>query len=169
MKPASIDDIKKELQQQPPKIIFDLLLKIVKFKKENKELLTYLLFEKGDEAGYIQSIKLEIDDLLAELNGAPYTISKKILRKIPRIINKQIKYMGSKPAAVELHMHFARKLHELAGLPSGRMLPEKIFLQQTGKLEKLLPLLEEDLRYDYEKQLEALKTLQPAKKAWWKK
>ena len=169
MKPASIDDIKKDLQQQPPKKVLELLLKLARFKKENKELLTYLLFEADDEAGYTQSIKLEIDDLLAEIKDAPYTIFKKVLRKIPRIINKQIKYMGSKSSAVELHLHFAGKLRELAGLPSGRALPEKIFFQQIGKIEKLLPMLADDLRYDYEKQAAAIKEKAFAKKSWWKK
>lgn len=167
MKPASIDDIKKELQRQPPKKVLELLLKLGRFKKENKELLSYLLFEASDEAGYVQSIILEIDDLLAEANNAPYSVSKKILRKIPRLINRQIKYMGSKPSAVDLHMHFARQLRGLEG--SAKALPEKMFVQQLNKIEKLLPVLEEDLRHDYEKQLAHIKNIQPTKRSWWKR
>jgi hypothetical protein len=169
MQPASIEDIKKELQQQQPKTVLELLLKLARFKKENKELLTYLLFEKGDEAGYVQSIKLEIDDLISQVDGAPYTVSKKVLRKIPRIINKQIKYMASKPAAAELHLHFSRQLQGLAGLPTGRAIPEKLFMQQLGKLEKLMPSLDEDLRHDYEKQVAEMQLRNPGKKPWWKR
>lgn len=167
MKPASIDDIKKELQRLSPKKTLELLLKLARFKKENKELLTYLLFESGDEAGYIQSILLEIDDLLQQVNEAPYSISKKILRKIPRLINKQIRYMASKPAAAELHLHFARQLRALEG--SAKALPEKMFAQQVDKIKKLLPALEDDLRHDVEKQIAAIKDIAPAKRTWWKR
>ena len=53
MKAASLSDIKKELTTKPPKEVYELCLNLAKFSKENKELLTYLIYEKENEAKYI--------------------------------------------------------------------------------------------------------------------
>ena len=50
MKTAAVKDIKQELLQRSPKELLALCLRLSRFKKENKELLTYLLFEASDEA-----------------------------------------------------------------------------------------------------------------------
>ena len=60
MKAATSNELKQELQASSSKQLIELCLRLAKFKKENKELLTYLLFEANDEAAYIQSIKNEI-------------------------------------------------------------------------------------------------------------
>ena len=49
MKTASIQELKQELQATSQTKLLDLCLRLAKFKKENKELLTYLLFEAHDE------------------------------------------------------------------------------------------------------------------------
>ena len=54
MKVASIKDIKTELKKRTNDELLELCLHLSKFKKENKELLTYLLFEAHDETGYIE-------------------------------------------------------------------------------------------------------------------
>jgi hypothetical protein len=54
---ASLAEIKKELQQTDPDVIQSLCLRLAKYKKENKELLGYLLFESQDEASYVRQIK----------------------------------------------------------------------------------------------------------------
>ena len=66
MNPASIDDIKNELKQLPPKKVLELTLRLARFKKENKELLTYLLFESHDEAGYIKMLQADIEKVRSE-------------------------------------------------------------------------------------------------------
>ncbi|MEM9142481.1 MAG: hypothetical protein AAGA86_05795, partial [Bacteroidota bacterium] len=61
MKAATVAQLKKELQHRPPDELLQLCLRLARFKKENKELLTYLLFEAHDEAGYIALVKAETD------------------------------------------------------------------------------------------------------------
>jgi hypothetical protein len=53
MKAYTINEIKTELEQSNTKKLFSLCLKLAKFKKENKELLAFLLFESGDVPAYI--------------------------------------------------------------------------------------------------------------------
>ena len=61
MKAVTVKEISEELVNLSPKELRDLCLRLARFKKENKELLTYLLFEATDEEMYIESVKKEID------------------------------------------------------------------------------------------------------------
>src|SRR5688572_16023322 len=137
MHTASIDDIKEELKKLPPKKVLDLTLRLARFKKENKELLTYLLFESHDEAGYIQSLKIDIDERFGEIDPSPVSVAKKQYRRILRGINRQIKYVGSKAAAVELLLYFCIKLKSQETVMNPKL--KTIFLQQLVKVEKNLP------------------------------
>ena len=72
MKIASIVTIKKELQHLPKEDLLGLCLRLGKFKKENKALLTYLLFEAHDEDGYVSSVKSTLDELFEGMNTDSY-------------------------------------------------------------------------------------------------
>src|ERR1043165_1074498 len=106
MKIASVSEIKQELTHASQKELVALCLHLAKFKKENKELLTYLLFESHDQQGYINNVKKEIDEQFIEINRSSIYYAKKSLRKILRIINKYIKHTGSKEAEVEVRLHY---------------------------------------------------------------
>ena len=170
MNPASIDDIKNELKQLPPKKVLDLTLRLARFKKENKELLTYLLFESHDEAGYIQTLETDMDEQFADVDPTPVSQAKKKYRKILRGINRQIKYIGNKSAAVELLLYFSAKLNDQDTSLHPKL--QTIFLQQLAKAEKLLPLIEEDLQFDYRQKIDELRAVElsgkPIIKRWWK-
>ncbi|RYF92864.1 MAG: hypothetical protein EOO02_24650, partial [Chitinophagaceae bacterium] len=62
MKAATVHDIKQELLHLSASKLTEICLRLAKFKKENKELLTYLLFDAGDEAGYVASVKNEMEE-----------------------------------------------------------------------------------------------------------
>jgi hypothetical protein len=171
MHPASIDDIKHELKQLPAKRVLDLTLRLARFKKENKELLTYLLFESHDEPAYVRSLKADVDEQFEIINPSPVSHAKKQYRKILRSINRQIKYIGSKAAAVELLLHFCERLKKLDTTLHPKL--QVIFSQQLVKAEKLLPLVEEDLQFDFRQQIDSLKDddgviVKTGKKKWWK-
>ena len=170
MNPASIDDIKNELKQLPPKKVLDLTLRLARFKKENKELLTYLLFESHDEPGYIKMLQADIDEKFATIDPSPVSKAKKEYRKILRLINRQIKYIGSKSASVELLLYFTMKLRDQEQTLHPRL--QTLFLQQITKAEKLLPLIDDDLQFDYRQKIEALRGddvfEKPVVKRWWK-
>jgi hypothetical protein len=68
MKSSTVQEIKQELVAAKPAQLVELCLRLARFKKENKELLTYLLFEAHDEQGYISGIKKEIDEQFAGIN-----------------------------------------------------------------------------------------------------
>jgi hypothetical protein len=156
MKSATIHEIKQELSTVKPAQLMELCLRLGRFKKENKELLTYLLFEAGDERGYIAGIKKEIDEEFAAINLSQLYFAKKSLRKIARIINKYCRYSGVKQTEVELRIYFCLQLKE-SGIPIGRNpVINNLYLSQLKKINALLSTLHEDLQYDYKKDMEVL-------------
>ncbi|MEO7522980.1 MAG: hypothetical protein ABIT58_02735 [Ferruginibacter sp.] len=157
MRAASLKDIKTELETQPQSALLGLCLRLAKFKKENKELLTYLLFEDGNEAGYIESITTEVDYAFGELNIKSIYIAKKNLRKILRSINRYIKYSGLKTTEASLLIHFCRKI-KVSGLPIDKSTQlSNIYASQIKKIKTAIGTMHEDLQYDYLRELATIK------------
>ena len=156
MKPASISDIKQELNNLAPAKLLDLCLRLAKYKKDNKELLNYLLFEAHDEQGYIIAVKKQVEDDFEEINKSNLYFVKKSLRKILRNIAKHIRYTSSKQAEVELLIHFCHTLKN-AGIPlKNSIVLNNLYQFQLKKVAKIIATLHEDLQYDYVKVVESL-------------
>ena len=82
MKPASIVTLRKTLEISDRQTLQKLCLRLARFKLENKELLTYLIYEAENELKYVQSIKSHLDMLFDEINTSNYFYIKKSIRKI---------------------------------------------------------------------------------------
>jgi len=156
MKAASINEIKKELIELDSKRVQDLCMRLAKYKKENKELLTYLLFEAHDEGAFVHNVKAEMDELFHSLPSGNVYYVKKSLRKILRIVNKQIKYSGIKQTELELRLYFCSKIKE-ANVPlrSSTVL-YNLNEGQLKKIKTVLTQLPEDLQYDYHQDIVSL-------------
>ena len=157
MKAATIHEIKQELITVKPAALAELCLRLAKFKKENKELLTYLLFEAHNEQEYVSGIKQEINDLFAEMNQSHLYFAKKTLRKIIRVVNKYCRYSSSKQTEVELRLYFCSTLNTSDIYQHRNTVINNIFELQVKKVNEVLATLHEDLQYDYYKELELLK------------
>lgn len=156
MKAASISEIKQELLTLPPKKVLELTLRLTKFKKENKELLSYLLFEAHDEAGYLESIKKEINDGFWNLPRGNMYIIKKGLRKILRDISKYSKHTTNKESQVEMLIHFCTNVKSSGIRVRSSKALTALYDAQLKKLNILIDQVHEDLKFDYKKQLEEL-------------
>lgn len=156
MNSASISEIKKELQRLDADALHAICLRLAKYKKENKELLSYLLSDAHDEAGYIRNVKEEMDTMFLELDGRNLYIVKKMLRKILRMTNRQIKYSGIPQTELELRIYFCEKVNE-AGVPltAGTVL-YNLYQQQLKKIITVLAKLPEDYQVDYASAIEDL-------------
>ena len=155
MKAATIHEIKQELANLSPSRLSELCLRLAKFKKDNKELLTYLLFESADEAAYIGNVKKEIDEGFEELPKTNLYLTKKTLRRILRTTARQIRYAGSPQAEVELLTYFCRKVRD-SGIPiQGQRRPQQSLPAASSKKIRtvITATLHEDLQYDYVKEL----------------
>lgn len=157
MKAATIHDLKLELQNTPPDQLAELCIRLAKFKKENKELLTYLLFESYDERAYIDSIKADIGRQFEEINMSSLYYVKKSLRKILRMLSKYVRYTGSAEAEADLILFFCTTLKN-SGIPIGKNpVINNMFQNQLKKISKAIATMHEDLQYEYAKELEQLK------------
>jgi hypothetical protein len=156
MKASTIQEIKQELLLLSTPKLTDLCLRLARFKKENKELLAYLLFEADDEQGYIDGVKKQVDEQFSEITNTNLYFIKKSLRKILRVTNKYIRYTGSKQAEVELLLYFCIKVKE-SGIPFGKS-PAlvNLYYGQVKKIRKTLESLHEDLQYDYLREVDKL-------------
>lgn len=157
MKAATITEIKKELKHRSTEELLNFCLHLSRFKKENKELLTYLLFEAHDEEGYIEEIKVEVEQLFSEINTKSYFYIKKSVRKILRRIKTYIRYSKKKETEVELLIHFCEQLKTMKPTMTGSVALHGIYKRQLLVVEKTISQLHEDLQYDYSCVLEELK------------
>ena len=157
MKTATISEIKHELTQTNPSLLINLCLKLAKFKKDNKELLTYLLFEAHDEVAFIEQVKLEIDSQFETINFSNIYFIKKTLRKILRTTSKFIRLTGSKQVEVELLLYFCKTLISKEIPITKSSVLNNIYQLQLKKIAQLISTLHEDLQYDYLKQYNQLK------------
>jgi hypothetical protein len=157
MKASSLNEIKKEIRTLDPEALHEICMRLGKFRKENKELMTYLLFEAHNEQAYIENVK---EELAAEFEDLPHGgntyFIKKTLRKILRLANRQIRYSGIRQTEVELRIFFLVKMKEACvPLASGTVL-YNLYHQQLKKINSILEKLPEDLQTDYEHDLNSV-------------
>lgn len=156
MRSASVHELKQELLNMPAAELTELCLRLAKYKKENKELLTYLIFEANDEQGFVQAIRKEVDEQFTQINQSNLYYVKKTLRKILRNINKHTRYAGSSQVTIELLIYFCKSIKE-SGIPIKKNpIIANLYKNQVQKINKTLLSLHEDLQYDYAKEIAEL-------------
>lgn len=155
MRTSTVHELKKELAGLSPSELIEVCLRLAKYKKDNKELMTFLLFEAHDLAGYVEGVKEEIREQMKDLSSSPY-LMKKSLRKILRITNKYIRYAASKETEVELLIYFCEQVREVKVPLYRNTQLAGLYDQQIKKIHKAVSALHEDLQYDYLRALKAL-------------
>jgi len=156
MKAVSVVTIKKELKHLSSEELGDLCLRLARFKKENKELLTYLLFESHDESGYIESVKGYMDEAFELINTNSYFYIRKSVRKILKNVKKFIRYSPKKETEVELLIYFCEKLKAFKPTINRSTQLVNMYNRQLLLARKTIDKLHEDLQYDYNVMLEDL-------------
>jgi hypothetical protein len=157
MKSVTLKELSQELTYRTPKELRDLCLRLARFKKENKELLTYLLFESSDELTYVQRVKKEMDEEFAQINRTSYYFIRKSVRKILKNTRKYIRYSQKKQTEVELLLHFCARLKSLSPPIQKNAALMNLYNRQIDTIIRKVSVLHEDLQYDYSLELSELK------------
>ena len=156
MKLHSLSEIKEELVHIPQKELLAFCLRLAKYKKENKELLSFILFEAHDVQTFVESVKKEIDEQFLQINRSNLYYVKKTVRKILRTANKYIRHTASVEAEVEILVHFC-SIFKKSGIPiQNSKALSNIYQGQLKKIHTAIELLHEDLQYQYLKQVNDL-------------
>lgn len=156
MKAASVSELKQELNNCTAAELTELCLRLARFKKENKELLTYLLFEAHDTAAYIKNVKEEMDSQFEGMNKSNVYFVKKTLRKIIRTAAKYTRYSGLATVEIELLIYFLATMKSLSIPIEKNPVLTNIYQNQLKKVNKAIETLHEDLQYDYLKEVRKL-------------
>jgi hypothetical protein len=151
----NLQAIKKELQHLSGPQVADLCLRLAKYKKENKELLSYLMFEADNDTEYIINVKEEVDAMFGSLLSHSYYAAKG-LRKILKLITKHVKFMASKTAEIELLLHYCRNYIAHIDRRTGFKPLRTLLVKPLEKIGKLISSLHEDLQFDYRHEFESV-------------
>ena len=155
MTTASLAELKRALKNVPSSELPELCIRLARYKKENKELLSYLLFEADDEPEYIKGIKTEIDQHFRDLSRSTPYLTKKGLRKLLNFTNQRIRYSGQKRTETELLIYFCKKFRKEAPFRSNIAI-KNIYQRQILRIKKTIGTLHEDLQFDYGEELKTL-------------
>lgn len=156
MKAATLKIIKDELSTLSAETLQQMLLRLARFKAENKELLTYLLFESNNEAAFVEEAIREMDEQFLEIRNTSGYIIRKQLRKIIKHMLKHIRYSGEPETEARLRLHFCMKMHE-RGLHQNRSTTiRNMYTSQRTYTENTIQKMHEDLQYEFEKELAKL-------------
>ncbi|MFT4525705.1 MAG: mannose-6-phosphate isomerase class I [Granulosicoccus sp.] len=158
MEVASLAVIKKELKTLEPQESLDLCLRLGRFKKENKELLSYLLFDSKDEDRYIEMACEDVDEILSSINTTGFYLAKKTIRKAHRSINKHIRFSPQKETEVEVRLYFCESLRNLDIKLKGSRVLMNLYGNEILRIDKAISTLHPDLQFDFESRLEEAKS-----------
>jgi hypothetical protein len=160
MKAVTVKEIGQELLNLTPKELRDLCLRLARFKKENKELLTYLLFESSDETSYVENVKKEIDLQFEQVNKKSFYFIKKDLRRILSNTRKFIRYSHNKKTEMDLLIYYCSKLKKFTPYIQRNTALSNLYLRQVETIREKLGSLHEDLQYDYGLELKKIENIE---------
>lgn len=156
MKAYSIHEIQRAMKELPAKDLLHFTARLAKYKLENKELLTYLLFYSSDEEGFVHIVKEEATSDFLDVNRTNLYFAKKTIRKVLRKITKYSRYSGIDKTEIELRIHFCELLNNSGLNFRESKVIENMYEGQLKKINILLNRLHEDLQFDYKEQIERI-------------
>lgn len=161
MRAASVKEIKDEVAALPHKELVVLLQRLARFKKENKELLTFLLFESQDMEGYLTSVRQEMLEGMLDIRPRQSWLAKKTIRKTLRIAMKHIRLSASRQAEADLLLYFLKLVIESGiDLPANPVVLN-LCQNQLRKAKAAIETLHDDLQYEYRIESERIEALLP--------
>lgn len=157
MKSASVAQLKKEFNQMSQTELSEICVRLIKYKKENKELVTYILYESSHESSFISDLKLEVEELFSEINTQSLFWVKKSIRKILRHVSKNCKYSGLPTTWIEMLIHFCEQLNAMSINIHQSTAMSNLYQSQIKKIDQYISSLHEDLQYDYTSRINQLR------------
>jgi len=156
MKAASLSQIKKQLVKLDQGEMLEACLRLARFKRDNKELLTYLLFASEDEEVYAASLCAEIDELFQSINKSSLYYAKKGIRKTIRWMEKFLRYSGKDETAIEVRIHFCKTLLNSKIPIHESRVTSNMLHSQLKKIDKVMSKFHPDIQYEYRAEVDKI-------------
>jgi len=156
MKSASLAQIRKELKTLSREEIVELCETLIKYKRDNKELLNYLLFESVDEDAYTKAIKEDVSEAFSATNTSGFYLAKKSIRRALRIADKYIKYSDLPETELDVRLHFCEELKALDLNFKRSKVLVNLYERQLVKIKDVYSDLHEDLQFEFRERMEAV-------------
>lgn len=156
MKTAGVKQIKDELKQLNQQELIAIISRLSRFKKENKELLTYLLFEAHQEQDYINDLKTAIQHQFNTINTRSMYYTKKGVRAILKDTKKHIRFSGNKETEIDLLIHFCKLLKNFNPYYSQSKVLRDLCDRQIILIKVRISTLHLDLQHDYNQLLQQI-------------
>lgn len=156
MKSASLAQIRKELKTLSREEIVELCEKLIKYKRDNKELLNYLIFESIDEDAYAEAIKQDVSEAFANTNTRGFYLAKKSIRRALRIADKYIKYSEVPETELDVRLHFCEEMRNLEIDFRRSKVMSNLYERQVVKIQDAYSVLHEDLQFEFKDRIEAI-------------
>jgi hypothetical protein len=156
VKTATLSQIRSQLKELPHDNLVELCTRLIRFKKDNKELAHYILYESLDENSYIRAIQNEVMADFESLNNSNLYLAKKTIRKVLRKLNKYVKYSGRPETVIELNIFFIQQLINMDLAIEKNKVLTNIFMRRFEIIQNALEKLHPDLQFDYALQMREL-------------
>lgn len=140
----------------PPEEVLEICVKLAKYKKENKEFLNFILFGAQDKENYFSAVKEDLEEQFSQINRMSGWTTKKGLQKMVRLINKHVKQSGSLQTEIELRLWFCKRIRQTRVNLDLSQVSSNLFYREIERIKVVYHKLHEDLRTDYDKDLEFL-------------
>lgn len=149
MNPSSLKDIKSDLKNCSQEELLELTLRLIRFKKDNKELVSYLLYEAENDFVFIETCKEEMEIAFNQINTSSFFYIRKGIRKILSFTKKNIRYTQKKTIEIELLLHFCKLVIEFRPSIKRNKVLMNTLETQGRMIKKAILTMEDDLQHDY--------------------
>lgn len=156
MKSESINTIKKQLLTLEPQELTLICLRLAKYKKETKELLSYLVFECKDESQYVANVQAFCLEMFQDFNVRNSYVLMKGLRKTAKQVVKYMKFTENEVSKVEILIYFIELAQPIVK-KNDLLNFQNFYISQYKKLDVLYNKLQEDYQYDFKSQMEKIR------------
>lgn len=156
MRSSSIHQLQKELKALPSEEVLEICIRLAKYKKENKEFLNFILFGAQDKENYFAKVKEDLEDHFSQINRSTGWTTKKGLQKMVRLITKHVKQSGSPQTEIELRIWFCKRIRQTRINLDLSQVTTNLFYREIERIKVVYSKMHEDLRTDYQKDLEFL-------------
>jgi hypothetical protein len=110
--------------------------------------------QNDNEAGYIEQIKLDIDEGISEVNTNGLYYAKKGIRKVLKMVTKQIRFSGIKETELIVLLYFCKQVLDMEIRMSESRVLVNLLNTQFKKVLKAKSTLHEDLQFDYKNEID---------------